>query len=95
MTSKNICGSFCNRDSWEQCISFADFGAAWKRTPSDFLAQQRSICPTIPQNEEQNLSAEQVEFVNEVAEAVVRPGLVWKDRPVDTILAVVAEKFRC
>ncbi len=61
----------------------------------DFLAQQRSICPTIPQNEEQNLSAEQVEFVNEVAEAVVRPGLVWKDRPVDTILAVVAEKFHC
>lgn len=61
----------------------------------DFLAEQRAICPTLPENVDQNLSREQIALIKAVAEDVRQPDRGWQARPVDTVLEIVRSKFPC
>lgn len=61
----------------------------------DVLTKQSEICGNLTGGYGDQLSEEQIKFVDEIAEKIQETNLSWQEPPVMTILQPIKEKFPC
>lgn len=59
------------------------------------LAQQNEICGILIVGSGEQLSDEQIKFVDEIAEKIQEADLIWQEPPLMTVLQPIKEKFPC
>lgn len=61
----------------------------------NILTQQNEICGNLINGYGNQLSDEQIKFVDEIAVTIQEPNLSWQEPPVMTVLHAIKEKFPC
>lgn len=61
----------------------------------NILTQQNEICGILINGYGNQLSDEQIKFVDEIAVTIQEPNLSWQEPPVMTVLHAIKEKFPC